>query len=69
MIKLPNWLLYGIVIAITVVWAASFVGTLVIESYKPPAEINLLFTSIAGGLILGGRGKGKDDSDSKEDGK
>lgn len=66
--KLPNWLMYVLVIAITGVWVASFIVGLVNPSYQPPPSVNLLFSSLVGGLLLNAASKRKsDDDDDDED--
>jgi len=67
--RIPNWLLYSLVGAVTAVWITSFVASLVNTTYSPPESVNLLFSSIVGGLILQASGKKKDDDDddSKKD--
>jgi hypothetical protein len=61
--RLPDWVLYLLVLAITAVWVASFVTGLFNPRYQPPEQVNLLFSSMVGGLLLhtATRNKGDDD--------
>lgn len=61
--KLPPWLLYTLIITITVVWVANFVAGLLLNEYDPPESINLLFSTTVAALILQ---KGKQDRNGGE---
>lgn len=68
--KLPNWLVYVLVCTITTAWLTSFVVGLVNVHYQPPEQINLLFSSLVGGLLLNAaskRGQDDDNDDDKKD--
>lgn len=64
--KLPNWLMYLLIIVITAAWVTSFTVGLFNHNYQPPDQINLLFSSLVGALLINAankRGKGGDDDD------
>jgi hypothetical protein len=65
--RVPNWLVYSLVIVITVVWVVSFAASLIIRGYDPPESVNLLFSSFVGGLILQAASKRRDDDDDDAD--
>lgn len=65
--KLPNWLVYVLVCVITVAWLTSFAVGLINTHYQPPEQINLLFSSLVGGLLLNAASKRKDDDDEEKD--
>ncbi len=59
--KLPNWLVYTLVCIITGVWVANFAVAVFNPNYKPPEEINLIFSTVVGALLLNIRRKGDDE--------
>lgn len=69
--KLPNWLMYLLIIVITGAWLTSFLAGLFIKDYTPPDQINLLFSSLVGALLINAANKRRnsddDDDESKKD--
>lgn len=65
--KIPPWLVYTLICVVTAVWVANFVISAFNQQYKPPAEINLIFSSLVGGLLLNAASSKKRDDDDKKD--
>lgn len=64
--KLPPWLIYFLVCVITAVWVGNFLAAVINPHYKPPEEINLIFSSLVGGLLLNAASRKRDDDDKKD---
>lgn len=52
LVKVPDWLVNTLVIAVTLAWLASITASLFVPSYEAPGAINLAFSSIVGGVLL-----------------
>lgn len=52
-----------IIAVVTTVWAANFVGGLVVSGYQPSESINGIFMMIVGGLFAIGAKKGGEGGD------
>lgn len=65
MVRLPNWLMYVLVLVITGAWVVNFTTGLFVKGYAPPESINLVFSSMVGALLLqaGQRRHDEDDDD------
>jgi uncharacterized membrane-anchored protein len=50
--RVPRWITSFLVVVISLVWVTSFVAGLLNPKYQVPEQVNLLFSSMVGGLLL-----------------
>lgn len=58
---LPPALAHGIVVLVSLVWFANFLGPLVFPEYVADPQLNVVFMSIVGGALALSRKRGSDD--------
>lgn len=60
--KITPYVINGVAITVTLVWAASFVADVLMETYNPPGQIHMIMMGIVGSLfgfqIMKGNGDG-----------
>ena len=49
--KITPYVVNGIAIVVTLVWAASFVADVSLETYNPPGQIHMIMMGIVGSLF------------------
>ena len=49
--KITPYVVNGIATVVTLVWAASFVADVMLETYNPPGQIHMIMMGIVGSLF------------------
>lgn len=66
---IPRQLASGIIVLVSIVWAANFFLQFVVATYKPDVTLNGVFMAIVGGALALSRNDGKKRDDDKTDDK
>lgn len=64
-ISVPNWLVWGIIIAVTVAWVANVGARFFVMGYEPNAGVDTIMLAVVG-FLLATRSHDDDDDDTKE---
>lgn len=49
--KVNPWVINGIAVVVTIIWAASFVVDMLSIDYAPPVGIHVVFTTVVGSIF------------------